>query len=241
MHQDSPLNKRLGELARQRQRFGYRRLTALLQREGWAVNHKKIYRLYREQGLALRRKKRGHRMRQPNAAAKNMLSRPNQRWAMDFVSDTLASGRPFRSLTIVDEYSRECPAIEVDTSLPGLRVLRVLQRMAETCGLPTEIRVDHGPEFVSRSVRSWCEDHQVLLATQIQVDQCRTGMSNPSTGVSATNALTQTGLLVFLPPDELSNCGAMTTTATALIALYSIERLLNLLHCHLMVQPNRLL
>jgi putative transposase len=140
--EDLPLSSRLGELARQRQRFGYRRLTALLQREGWAVNHKRIYRLYREQGLALRRKKRGHRMRQLNAAAKNnMLTRPNQRWAMDFVSDTLASGRPFRSLTIVDEYSRECPAIEVDTSLPSLRVLRVLQRMADTCGLPGEIRV----------------------------------------------------------------------------------------------------
>jgi putative transposase len=161
---DSPLKTRLCELARQRQRFGYRRLTVLLQREGWTVNHKRIYRLYCEQGLALRRKRRGHRMRQLNAAMeKNMLTKRNQRWAMDFVSDTLANGRPFRSLTIVDEYTRECPAIEVDTSLPGLRVVRVLQQLADTRGLPNEIRVDHGPEFVSRSVRSWCEEHNVLL------------------------------------------------------------------------------
>jgi putative transposase len=117
MVDDSRLKTRLCELARKRQRFGYRRLTVLLQREGWTVNHKRIYRLYRQQGLALRRKKHGHRMRQLNAATdKNMLIKRNQRWAMDFVSDTLASGRPFRSLTIVDEYTRECPAIEVDTS-----------------------------------------------------------------------------------------------------------------------------
>ncbi len=161
---DSRLKTRLCELARKRQRFGYRRLTVLLQREGWTVNHKRIYRLYRQQGLALRRKRHGHRMRQLNAATeKNMLTKRNQRWAMDFVSDTLASGRPFRSLTIVDEYTRECPAIEVDTSLPGQRVIRVLRQLADTGGLPNEIRVDHGPEFVSRSVRSWCEEHHVLL------------------------------------------------------------------------------
>jgi putative transposase len=82
---------------------------------------------------------------------------------MDFVSDTLASGRMFRSLTIIDEYTRECPAIEVDTSLPGLRVIRVLDRLAEIRGLPEEIRVDRGPEFVCRALRSWCEHRQILL------------------------------------------------------------------------------
>jgi putative transposase len=82
---------------------------------------------------------------------------------MDFVADTLAHGRTFRVLTIIDEYTRECLAIESDTSLPGLRVIRVLQQLAHTRGLPEEIHVDHGPEFVCRSVRSWCEKRRVLL------------------------------------------------------------------------------
>jgi putative transposase len=82
---------------------------------------------------------------------------------MDFVSDTLAHGRTFRVLTILDEYTRECLAVEADTSLPGLRVVRVLQQLADTRGLPEEIHVDHGPEFICRSVRSWCEAHRVLL------------------------------------------------------------------------------
>jgi putative transposase len=155
---------RLLELARKRQRFGYRRLTALMQREGWAVNHKKIYRLYREHGLAMRRKKRRHNAwRTEPRPQQPALTKASQRWAMDFVSDTLASGRTFRALTIIDEYTRECPAIEVDTSLPGLRVIRVLELLADTRGLPEEIRVDHGPEFVCGALRSWCEHRRILL------------------------------------------------------------------------------
>ena len=123
------LRQRLGELARQRQRFGYRRLTALLRREGQAVNHKRVYRLYRELGLAMRSKRR-RRIHPTSLPEKAVLpTRPNQRWAMDFVSDTLASGQSFRALTLVDQYTRECPAIEVDTSLPGLRVIRVLEQL----------------------------------------------------------------------------------------------------------------
>jgi putative transposase len=82
---------------------------------------------------------------------------------MDFLCDTLAFGRTFRILTIVDEHTRECLATEADTSLPGLRVIRVLEQLAVTRGLPEEIHVDHGPEFVSRALRAWCEEHRVLL------------------------------------------------------------------------------
>lgn len=82
---------------------------------------------------------------------------------MDFVADTLAHGRTFRVLTIIDEHTRECLAVETDTSLPGLRVIRVLERLTQIRGLPDEINVDHGPEFVCRSARSWCEKHRVLL------------------------------------------------------------------------------
>jgi putative transposase len=154
---------RLEELARERQRFGYRRLTALFHREGRKINHKRVYRMYRELGLVMRKRKRRHSGQRLAAATNTSLARANQRWAMDFVSDTLAHGRTFRVLTIIDEFTRECLAVEADTSLPGLRVIRVLEQLADTRGLPQEIHVDHGPEFVCRSVRSWCEEHRVLL------------------------------------------------------------------------------
>jgi putative transposase len=160
---DDELAKRLTELARERQRFGYRRLTALLRREGRQVNHKRIYRLYRNLGLAMRKRKRGHSGQRLAAAPPNSVKAANQRWAMDFVADTLAQGRTFRVLTVIDEYTRECLAVEADTSLPGQRVIRVLERLALVRGLPLEIHVDHGPEFVCRAVRSWCEQQHVLL------------------------------------------------------------------------------
>jgi putative transposase len=140
---DDTLRQRLCELARKRQRFGYRRLTALLRREGEAVNHKRIYRLYREEKLALRRLRRQHSARRLAAAEKNLAERVNQRWALDFVSDTLATAQTFRVLTVIDEYTRESLAIEVDTSLPALRVIRVLEQLSEGRGRPQEIRVDH--------------------------------------------------------------------------------------------------
>ena len=160
---DDRVAKRLKELARQRQRFGYRRLTALLRREGQQVNHKRIYRLYRDLGLAMRRRKRKRSAYRLASSEKTFLRKGNQRWAMDFLADTLAFGRTFRMLTIVDEHTRECLAIEADTSLPGLRVIRMLEQLALTRGLPEEIHVDHGPEFVSRALRAWCEERRVLL------------------------------------------------------------------------------
>jgi putative transposase len=159
---DDGLWQRLGELARQRQRFGYRRLTVLLQREGRKANHKRVYRLYRDLGLALRRKKR-YQLRAAVPPAKGQPGRPNQHWAMDFVSDSLATGQSFRALALVDKYTRECLAIEVDTSLPGLRVIRVLERLAQQRGLPEEITCDNGPEFVSRAVQAWCAQKGLLL------------------------------------------------------------------------------
>jgi len=160
---NEPLRQRLCELARKRQRFGYRRLTALLQREGQAVNHKRIYRLYREEKLAIRRLRRQHSARRLTAAEKNLAERPNQRWALDFVNDTLATGQTFRVLTALDEYTRESLAMEADTSLPALRVIRVLEQLREGRGRPEEIRVDHGPEFVSRAMAAWCEQQNILL------------------------------------------------------------------------------
>jgi len=159
---DDGLRQRLSELARQRQSFGYRRLTALLQREGRPANHKRVYRLYRDLGLVLRRKQR-RRLRAVVLPTKEQPFRPNQHWAMDFVSDALATGQKFRAFTLVDQYTRECPAIEVDTSLPSLRVIRVLERLAQERGLPEEITCDNGSEFVSRRLQAWCAQKGVLL------------------------------------------------------------------------------
>ena len=143
---DDELRTRMRELAGERKRFGSPRLHIMLKREGLVVNHKRTERIYREEGLGLRRKRR----RKGTAGARVIIpapERPNQKWSMDFVSDSTVTGRRFRALTIVDDYSRECPAIEVDTSLGGVRVVAVLERLAETRGLPEVITVDNGPEF----------------------------------------------------------------------------------------------
>jgi putative transposase len=144
---------RLRELAEARRRFGYRRLQVLLEREGWWVNHKRVYRLYVEEQLSLRRKRGRKRstVRQPLPEAVAV----NQVWSLDFMSDSLSSGRRFRTLNIVDDYTRECLAIEVDTSLGGVRVIRVLEDLKQRRGLPRQIRSDNGPEFVSRAVDQW--------------------------------------------------------------------------------------
>src|SRR5580704_13504064 len=151
--EDQPLRVRLRELAEARRRFGYRRLQILLEREGWQVNHKRVYRLYVEEKLSLRRKRGRKRstVRQPLPAA----VAANQVWSVDFMTDALSSGRRFRTLNIVDDYTRECLAIEVDTSLSGVRVVRVLEELKQRRGLPRQIRSDNGPEFLSRAVDQW--------------------------------------------------------------------------------------
>jgi len=159
---DAALRSRLRELAGERPRFGYRRLHRMLQREKWAVNHKRVYRLYREERLAMRQRK-GKRFR---AAARVPLvppTRVNQMWTMDFTRDSLASGRKFRTLNLMDGYTREALWIEVDTSLPGQRVVEVLERVAQERGLPEAIQVDNGPEFISRVVDQWAYANGVAL------------------------------------------------------------------------------
>jgi putative transposase len=157
--EDPGLRTRLRELAETRRRFGYRRLQVLLLREGWRVNHKRIYRLYVEEKLGLRRKRGRKRsgVRQP-------LLEPtgaNQVWSVDFMTDALSSGRRFRTLNIVDDYTREAVAIEVDTSLSGLRVARLLEELKTQRGLPAQIRSDNGPEFTSRALDQWAYEHGI--------------------------------------------------------------------------------
>lgn len=156
------LVKRLRQLAEERPRFGYRRLHVLLRREGQMVNRKLVYRLYREEGLAVRRRKR-RRLRTERPAPPQPATRPNERWAMDFVHDWLGDGRHLRTLNVVDTFTRECLGIECDHSLPGARVTRVLDKLVWAYGLPVVITVDNGPEFISRALDRWAYAHGVKL------------------------------------------------------------------------------
>jgi len=159
---DESLRERIRELARERQRFGHLRLTVLLRREGWVANHKKVYRICREEHLLVPRRRRP-RLRRSAQTEQRPVKRPNQSWAMDFMQDGLADGRTLRILTVIDRYTREALALEVDTSIPGVRVRRVLDCLTTQRGCPEEIHVDNGPEFLGRSVNAWCEEHHILL------------------------------------------------------------------------------
>ena len=159
---DEVLRLRLKELAEERRRFGCPRLHVMLKRENLVINHKRTERIYREEGLSLRlkrRKKRAYQLRVKLPAAEWA----NQHWSMDFASDSLFGGRKFRVLAIVDDYTKESPVIEVDTSIPGARVVTVLDRLAEVRGLPEVITVDNGPEFTCKTLDVWASRHGVKL------------------------------------------------------------------------------
>lgn len=157
------LRHRLVALAERWRRFGYRRLTVMVRREGMIANHKRVYRVYRALGLQVRRRKRKRIAIRRAIPARVKPYRPNERWSMDFMSDTFYNGRPFRTLNIVDDYSRECLAIEIDTSLGGQRVVGVLERLVSTRGLPESIVVDNGPEFVGTVLDAWAVRRGVHL------------------------------------------------------------------------------
>ena len=159
---DTALRQRLCELAQERLRFGYVRLHVLLRREGWKVNRKRVYRLYQEEGLKLRVKKR-KRITSSLRGRPEPTTNVDQLWVMDFVSDALSCGRRFRALTLVDAHSRECLALEVDTSLTSQRVVRVLEQLKEWHGLPKVIQVDNGSEFTSRIRDEWAYCNKVKL------------------------------------------------------------------------------
>ena len=159
---DGEVRARLRALAAERRRFGYRRLHILLAREGVMLNHKKLFRLYREERLGVR--KRGGRKRALGTRSPMALPKAaNQRWSLDFVSDALSSGRRFRVLAVVDDFTRECLGLVVDTSLSGLRVGRELDRIAELRGcFPTTIVSDNGTELTSHAILRWQEERSVL-------------------------------------------------------------------------------
>jgi putative transposase len=159
---EEPLRMRLRELAAARVRFGYRRLTVLLKRDGWDVNAKRIYRLYQEEGLIVRtqKRKKAAQARVPVASAE----RPNQRWSMDFVSDRLADGRWFRVLTVVDQFTRECVLLAADQSMKATNVAAALDHAVEKRGAPESITVDNGSEFSSSVMDRWAHENGVQLS-----------------------------------------------------------------------------
>jgi putative transposase len=156
------LRIRLRDLAVTRVRYGYRRLHILLRREGWRINHKRVYRLYREEGLGIRVKRRKKLASVPRVLPPP-AQRPQERWSLDFLADGLADGRRFRVLTIVDNVSRVSPAIEVGHSLTGERVVAVLERLKRTAGTPERIAIDNGPEFISKALDAWAYRNGVQL------------------------------------------------------------------------------
>jgi putative transposase len=157
---NAKLREELVMLARQKPRYGYRRLHALLTKRGFEASAQRVYRLYRTAGLMVRRLKRKRLTRVPVASD---LMRSNQEWALDFVSDALATGRGIRALTVVDAFTRENLSLEVDTSLSSRRVTRALEVVIERRGMPEAIRCDNGPEFTSRHFLSWCEERKIQL------------------------------------------------------------------------------
>ena len=154
---------RIKEIAHTRVHYGYRRVHVLLRREGFKDNLKRVYRLYRQLGLSLRhrrpRRNKAARLRQP----KEQASAINEIWSMDFVADALFDGRRLRSLPVIDNYTRECLAIEVGQSLRGEDVVQVLEQLRHTRGLPRTIKVDNGSEFVSRALDKWACEQGVEL------------------------------------------------------------------------------
>jgi putative transposase len=173
------VSRRIVELAQQRHRFGYRRIHDLLAREGWQVNHKRIWRLYKQAGLSVRKRRKTKRV----AVERQSLAcshRPNEVWSADFVMDALSNGRCIKYLTVVDDFSRECVELAVDHGMGGEYVTRLLDRAALFRGYPEAIRTDQGPEFTSRAFMAWAAHHGVqpadamskarLISGQIEFD-----------------------------------------------------------------------
>lgn len=158
---DEALRERLVELARKKPRWGYRRLHVLLGSGGERVNHKRVFRVYREAGLAVRRKARKRLMRE--GSPRPPLTAANQEWAVDFAHDAMASGRAIRVLSVVDECTRECLTLEVDTSFASPRVTRALEMVLTEREKPLAIRCDNGPEFTSRHFLAWCIERGIEL------------------------------------------------------------------------------
>ena len=160
---DQAIREQLQDIAARKPRWGFKKMRDYLRNQGYGWNHKRIYRVYCELELNLRVKpKKRIPTREPKPLTQPTAA--NQSWSMDFMSDSLADGRAIRTLNVIDEYNREVLHIEIDTSLPAQRVTRVLDAIATWRGYPAQIRLDNGPEFISKAMAAWADQHQVILA-----------------------------------------------------------------------------
>lgn len=177
---DAELRQAMREIAEKRRRFGSPRIGVMLARQGWKVNHKKVERLYAEEKLALRRRKRRKKFVGPRVPLP-VATRPNQHLAMDFVEDRLRNGRKIRTLTMVDTFARESPALETDTSMGGRRVVRVLDRHVERHGAPEVVTIDNGTEFDSKVMEEWA------FRNKVRLDFIRPGKPNENAYIESFN------------------------------------------------------
>ena len=183
------LTIRLRDLAGLRIRYGYRRLTVLLKREGWTVNIKRVYRIYKAEGLEVRTQRRKKRAAVPRVPLPNAEG-PSQRWSMDFMADTLVDGRRFRVLTVVDHYDRSCPVLYADHSIGAQKVIAALEDAARKSGsLPQAITVDNGPEFAGKMLDAWA------YANGIQLDFTRPGKPTDNGYIESFNGKLRDELL----------------------------------------------
>jgi putative transposase len=183
------LRVRIREMAQARIRYGYRKIRVLLNREGWNVGKKRVYRLYREEGLTLRQRPRRRRQVAVNRRERRKPNMPNQVWSLDFVADQLVDGRRFRALTVVDVFTRESLAIEVGQSLKGEQVVGVLNRIRQDRGVPKVLFCDNGAEFTSQIVDLWAYQNGV------QIDFSRPGKPTDNAYVESFNGTFRTECL----------------------------------------------
>ena len=160
---DERLRKRMHAIAAERRCFGYRKIGILLRREGILANHKRVYRVYREEGLAVLRRRKRH-VRVAGGNTPPPVTRPNERWSVDFIADTFAGGRAMRAMTMVDDCTHQGLAVEPDFSFPSLAVIRVLEAVAIKRGrLPAILKFDNGPEFTSHAMLRWAAERNIDL------------------------------------------------------------------------------
>jgi len=157
------LRMKIKEIAAARPRYGYRRIHVLRKREGHQINVKRVYRIYREEGLNLRKRSKRKQLGVPREIHREQVSKANECWAMDFVSDQLFDGKRFRALTIIDVFTRECLDIVADKGITGDKVVIALDRLKEKRNLPQRIKVDNGPEFISKALDAWAYFNNVNL------------------------------------------------------------------------------
>jgi putative transposase len=184
----SALRLRIREIAHARPRFGYLRIWVMLRREGWPINRKRVRRLYRLDGLQVRMRvcRRKHMAWHRGPAP--IPTSPTERWSMDFVHDAFADGSQFRVLTVVDQWSRQSPLLEVASSLSGLTVGQALDRVIVDPRVPRSITLDHGTEFMSRTLEDWAYRRGVPLDSFVQASPWKTPSSKRLTGGCATSA-----------------------------------------------------